>query len=139
MEHRGRRVDPRAIHRVALLTVEGELDDITGMGQTQAAHTLCRNIPDHMRADYVQPSVGHYGVFNGSRFRSEIAPRMTDFMLTHDHRARRKAAPVAVAASAPAAEIAAPVPAKASLAEKSKPAAKAQPKRSRSTAGAEPK
>jgi poly(3-hydroxybutyrate) depolymerase len=82
MMHRGRRVDPGAIRNVALLTVEGEMDDITGKGQTQAAHALCANIPDARRADYVQPKVGHYGVFNGSRFRSEIAPRISDFVAT---------------------------------------------------------
>lgn len=82
MRHRGHRIDPSQIRRVALLTVEGELDDITGAGQTQAAHGLCSNIPDDRRADYVQPKVGHYGVFNGSRFRAEIAPRITDFIRT---------------------------------------------------------
>ena len=86
MLHRGRPVRPAAIKNVALLTVEGELDDITGMGQTQAAHTLCSSIPNDRRADYVQQGVGHYGVFNGSRFRSEIAPRMSDFINTHDRR-----------------------------------------------------
>lgn len=84
MMHRGRPVRPDAIRTVALLTVEGELDDITGAGQTQAAHKLCVSIPPDMRADYVQPGVGHYGVFNGSRFRAEIAPRMADFILTHN-------------------------------------------------------
>ena len=83
MRHRGRAVDPGAIRRVALLTIEGELDDITGMGQTQAAHRLCANLPATMQADYVQPGVGHYGVFNGSRFREAIAPRMAAFMRTH--------------------------------------------------------
>lgn len=99
MRHRGRLVDPGAIRRVALLTVEGELDDITGMGQTQAAHRLCINLPAAMQADYVQPGVGHYGVFNGSRFREAIAPRMADFMRAHagaerkpPARGRRKAA-----------------------------------------------
>jgi len=80
--HRGRRVNPEAIRNVALLTVEGEMDDITGKGQTQAAHGLCSSIPDNRRADYVQPKVGHYGVFNGSRFRAEIAPRIADFIAT---------------------------------------------------------
>jgi len=51
------------------MTVEGENDDISGIGQTQAAHDLCRNIPSHKRLDYIQPDVGHYGVFNGSRWR----------------------------------------------------------------------
>jgi len=80
MLHRGALVDPAAIRNVALLTIEGENDDISGLGQTQAAHDLCANIPDHMRQHYVQPAVGHYGVFNGSRFRSEIVPRIVAFM-----------------------------------------------------------
>ena len=82
MRHRGRLVRPETIRNVALLTVEGEMDDITGKGQTQAAHVLCSSIPDDRRADYVQPKVGHYGVFNGSRFRAEIAPRISDFVAT---------------------------------------------------------
>jgi len=81
--HRGRQLDMGAIRQTALLTVEGENDDISGTGQTQAAHTLCRSLPDDMRVHYVQPKVGHYGVFNGSRFRAEIVPRMVDFALTH--------------------------------------------------------
>ncbi|MDR3374843.1 MAG: polyhydroxyalkanoate depolymerase [Ancalomicrobiaceae bacterium] len=103
MLHRGRKVDPSAIHTTALLTVEGELDDITGKGQTQAAHRLCANIPDVRRADYVQPQVGHYGVFNGSRFRAEIAPRIADFVMTFNRRDARlseTAAPVQAALKA---------------------------------------
>ena len=88
--HRGQRVDPAAIRNVALLTVEGENDDISGVGQTRAAHDLCVNLPEDLRQHYMQPAVGHYGVFNGSRFRTEIAPRILDFMRTADH--RRKAA-----------------------------------------------
>ena len=80
MMHRGEQVDPAAIRNVALFTVEGENDDISGVGQTEAAHDLCVNIPDDMRAHYLQPAVGHYGVFNGSRFRAEIAPRILDFI-----------------------------------------------------------
>jgi poly(3-hydroxybutyrate) depolymerase len=83
MTHRGTPVDPGAIRNVALLTVEGENDDISGIGQTQAAHDLCVNIPDDMRAHYMQPAVGHYGVFNGSRFRAEILPRIVDFMSSY--------------------------------------------------------
>ncbi len=83
MMHRGNRVDPAAIRRVALFTVEGEKDDITGGGQTEAAQDLCVNIPADRKAHYVQPSVGHYGVFNGSRFRAEIQPRIADFIRTH--------------------------------------------------------
>jgi poly(3-hydroxybutyrate) depolymerase len=84
MTHRGAKVDPGAIRRVALLTIEGEFDDISGVGQTEAAHRLCVNIPADMKAHYLQPGVGHYGVFNGSRFRSEIAPRISDFALSHN-------------------------------------------------------
>ena len=92
MMHRGRRVDTTAIRNVALLTVEGENDDISGLGQTEAAQTICSNIPDHMRYHYVQPKVGHYGVFNGSRFRAEIAPRILDFMRSHSLANRKKMA-----------------------------------------------
>lgn len=74
-----RLVKPGLIETVGLMTVEGELDDISGIGQTQAAHDLCTSIPDGMKVDYVQPGVGHYGVFNGSRFRKEIVPRVIDF------------------------------------------------------------
>jgi poly(3-hydroxybutyrate) depolymerase len=83
MKHRGEPVDPAAIRNVALLTVEGENDDISGVGQTQAAHNICINIPADMRAHYLQPAVGHYGVFNGSRFRSEIVPRIVDFITSY--------------------------------------------------------
>ncbi len=85
MMHRGERVDTTKIRNVALFTVEGEKDDISGVGQTEAAQHICPNIPDALRAHYVQPGVGHYGVFNGSRFRSEIAPRIADFVLTHNN------------------------------------------------------
>jgi len=84
MMHRGRKVDPSVITRVALMTVEGENDDISGVGQTEAAHRLCVNIPAEKKVHYLQPAVGHYGVFNGSRFRSEIAPRISDFMLSNN-------------------------------------------------------
>jgi poly(3-hydroxybutyrate) depolymerase len=84
-------VDPAAIEDVALLTIEGENDDITGHGQTHAAHRLCVNIPDDRKAAYTQPNVGHYGVFNGSRFRAEIAPRISDFIRSNAVR-RPKAA-----------------------------------------------
>ncbi|MBR9833906.1 MAG: polyhydroxyalkanoate depolymerase [Alphaproteobacteria bacterium] len=78
--YRGQRiVDPSAIETVALMTVEGEKDDISGIGQTQAAHDLCANIPQNRQTDYVQPGVGHYGVFNGTRFQREIVPRINAF------------------------------------------------------------
>ena len=78
--HRGRKIDPAALTDVALMTVEGERDDISGVGQTQAAHALCPNVPDALRELYVQPGVGHYGVFNGRRFVEEIYPRVRDFI-----------------------------------------------------------
>jgi len=84
MTHRGKLVDPSKIRKTALLTVEGENDDISGVGQTYAAQTLCSSLPDSMRQHYLQPDVGHYGVFNGSRFRKEIAPRIIQF--ARDHR-----------------------------------------------------
>lgn len=88
MMHRTKRVDTTAIRNVALLTVEGENDDISGVGQTKAAQTICTNIPDHMRLHYMQPDVGHYGVFNGSRFRREIAPRIIQFAQAHSKKAK---------------------------------------------------
>lgn len=80
LEHRGELVDLSAIRKVALFTIEGENDDITGRGQTEAALDLCPNIPEALKFHYEQPDVGHYGVFNGSRFRKECAPKMLSFM-----------------------------------------------------------
>ncbi|MBB4197329.1 polyhydroxyalkanoate depolymerase [Rhodoblastus sphagnicola] len=79
MMHRGEKVDLKAIRRVGLLTVEGEKDDISGVGQTQAAQDLCSSIPDAIRLHHLQEDVGHYGVFNGSRFRKHIAPKVCAF------------------------------------------------------------
>jgi len=90
--HRGVRVDPSKIHRVALMTVEGENDDISGLGQTEAAHDLCASIPAERRVHYMQKGVGHYGVFNGSRFRAEILPRIADFIVSVPAAAGSKAA-----------------------------------------------
>jgi poly(3-hydroxybutyrate) depolymerase len=80
MRHRGEPVQPRAIRRTALMTVEGERDDISGVGQTQAAHALCTSIPTERRCKLVHPKVGHYGIFNGRRWREEIQPAVRDFM-----------------------------------------------------------
>jgi poly(3-hydroxybutyrate) depolymerase len=84
MTHRGRPVDLAAISRPALMTVEGEKDDITGAGQCRAAHDLCTSIAPENRVHFECPRVGHYGIFNGQRFRSQIAPRMAKFMRDHD-------------------------------------------------------
>jgi poly(3-hydroxybutyrate) depolymerase len=137
MTHRGQRVDLTAIRRTALLTVEGENDDISGVGQTRAAQHLCVNIPDDRRVHYMQPKVGHYGVFNGSRFRAEIAPRIVDFALTHGttHSAAslpRQTSPKATAANVKKPEspikTAEPVAATdTAAAERAQPAAPAKP------------
>jgi poly(3-hydroxybutyrate) depolymerase len=89
--HRGRLVRPNAIKTVALMTVEGENDDISGIGQTQAAHDLCSSIPESMKIDYIQPGVGHYGVFSGTRYRTEIQPRMREFFLNYFNRDKETA------------------------------------------------
>jgi poly(3-hydroxybutyrate) depolymerase len=91
MTHRGTPVDLTAIRNTALLTVEGENDDISGIGQTKAAQDLCINIPDDYRVHYMQPAVGHYGVFNGSRFRAEIVPRIVDFITSYGKAGRAQA------------------------------------------------
>jgi len=82
--HRGRKVRPEFISDIALMTVEGEHDDISGVGQTQAAHGLCKALPDSLKELYVAPKVGHYGVFNGRRFREDIYPRVREFILRTD-------------------------------------------------------
>ena len=82
-DYRDRRVDPAAITDIGLMTVEGEKDDITGLGQTQAAQALCTRLPDDKRAHFVARGVGHYGVFNGSRWRGTIQPRVRDFIAAH--------------------------------------------------------
>jgi poly(3-hydroxybutyrate) depolymerase len=81
--HRGDLVDPSAIERTALLTIEGERDDISGLGQTRAAHKLTNRLPADMRDHFEQPGVGHYGLFNGRRFRTGVAPRIKQFILAH--------------------------------------------------------
>ena len=80
MMWRDRLIEPAAIRKTALMTVEGELDDISGLGQTRAAHELCSSLPKRKRLHYEQKAVGHYGVFNGRRWREKIAPRITKFI-----------------------------------------------------------
>ncbi len=82
MLHRGEKVDCSRIRQTALMTVEGERDDICGLGQTEAAHDLCSGIPVDEKYHYVQPGVGHYGVFNGRRWRTEIQPRIREMIRT---------------------------------------------------------
>jgi poly(3-hydroxybutyrate) depolymerase len=77
---RGQRVAPEDIRTVALFTIEGELDDISGSGQTQAAHDLCRNIPKSRQRHLTAQGVGHYGIFSGRRWREMIYPQIRDFI-----------------------------------------------------------
>jgi poly(3-hydroxybutyrate) depolymerase len=80
---RGRKVEPKAIKKTALLTVEGENDDICAVGQTSAAHDLCTGLSNGKKAQHLQPKVGHYGVFNGRRWATEIYPVVRDFIRAH--------------------------------------------------------
>jgi len=80
-EWRGRRVEPRAIRRTALLTVEGEKDDICGIGQTLAAHDICGGLRPYLKRHHLQAGVGHFGVFNGSRWQNQIYPVVKSIIL----------------------------------------------------------
>ena len=82
--HRGVRIDTAAITDVALLAVEGENDDISGIGQTKAALKITPNLPDEMKQYYLAESVGHYGIFNGSKWRNRIAPVVEAWIKRHD-------------------------------------------------------
>lgn len=86
MEVCGVKVDPSAIRRVGLMTVEGKDDDITGVGQCGAAHKLCSNLAPSMKQHHLQPGVGHYGAFNGRRFLTEILPAIEAFIVKHQRR-----------------------------------------------------
>lgn len=81
---RTQRVDPAAITRTALMTIEGELDDISAPGQTLAALDLVTNLPKSMQEHYLQKGVGHYGIFNGRRWREQIMPRIASFVRQHE-------------------------------------------------------
>jgi poly(3-hydroxybutyrate) depolymerase len=80
LEVRGRRVDPGAIRRMGLLTVEGERDDICAVGQTLAAQELCRGVRPYLKTHHVQPGVGHYGVFSGKKWENSIYPVLRDMI-----------------------------------------------------------
>lgn len=82
--HRGNRIDPAALKDTALLAVEGERDDISGLGQTKAALTISTSLPDDMKKHYVATGVGHYGIFNGNKWRTKIAPVMEKWIVDHD-------------------------------------------------------
>jgi poly(3-hydroxybutyrate) depolymerase len=83
MTWRGQKVRPEAIRKTALLTVEGELDDISAPGQTRPAHDLCSNLSDDMKLAHLQIGVGHYGIFNGRKWREFVLPVIHQFMLKH--------------------------------------------------------
>ena len=82
-EVEGQLVRPQDIKDVALLTIEGELDDISGLGQTRAAHELCAHIPKEMKQHFTAPKCGHYGIFSGRRWREFIAPKIGEFIRAH--------------------------------------------------------
>ncbi|MEO1328178.1 MAG: polyhydroxyalkanoate depolymerase [Pseudomonadota bacterium] len=84
-QFQGRRVKPETIRKTFLLTVEGGRDDICGMGQTAAAHTLCSSLRPHLKRHHLQPNVGHYGVFNGKRWKNEIYPVVRNAILSMEH------------------------------------------------------
>lgn len=81
LDYRGQRIDPSLIRRTALLTVEGERDDICAVGQTSAAHDLCSGLRPHMKRHYLQAGVGHYGVFSGRKWENQIYPQVRAFIL----------------------------------------------------------
>jgi poly(3-hydroxybutyrate) depolymerase len=81
--HRGRKVDPAAINDVGILAIEGERDDISGLGQTRAGLTLASKLPDTHKKYLMAEHVGHYGIFNGRRWREEIAPVVDAWIATH--------------------------------------------------------
>jgi poly(3-hydroxybutyrate) depolymerase len=80
---KGELVRPQDIRTTALLTIEGELDDISGAGQTKAAHELCTGVPEHRRFHYDAMGAGHYGIFSGRRWREKVCPTVRDFIATH--------------------------------------------------------
>jgi poly(3-hydroxybutyrate) depolymerase len=82
--HRGRRVDPSAIADIAMLAIEGERDDISGIGQTKAALDISTGLPEELKLYYLAKSVGHYGIFNGSKWRERIAPVVEEWIAEHD-------------------------------------------------------
>jgi len=82
--HRGRLVDPSAIRDVALLAIEGERDDISGVGQTKAALGIANRLPEKLKLYHLAAGVGHYGIFHGSKWRNQIAPVLEGWIATHD-------------------------------------------------------
>jgi polyhydroxyalkanoate depolymerase len=81
LTHKGALVDCAAIRRTALLTVEGERDDVCALGQTSAAHDLCAGLPPVFKRHHMQPGVGHYGVFSGKKWETQIYPRVRNHIM----------------------------------------------------------
>lgn len=129
MQHHGEPVDPRAISKTAILAIEGEFDDISGRGQTEAALTLATNLPDSRKEFFLAEGVGHYGIFNGRRWREVIAPVIERFVRAHP-----TAGTTTAAATAPAA--ARTAPATTTTARPAKPAA--QPAAAKAAPAASP-
>jgi poly(3-hydroxybutyrate) depolymerase len=90
MMHRDKPVDLMSIRRCAIMAIEGERDDISGVGQTLAALELTPNLSSDRKVYHLQEKVGHYGVFNGSRFRKEIVPRIGAFIQNQETAAAAK-------------------------------------------------
>jgi poly(3-hydroxybutyrate) depolymerase len=84
LTYRGRLVNPKAIRRTALLTVEGERDDICSLGQTSAAHDLCTSLKPYMKRHHMQAGVGHYGVFSGRRWETQVYPIVRNMILANE-------------------------------------------------------
>jgi poly(3-hydroxybutyrate) depolymerase len=82
--HRGKRIDPAAVRDTALLAIEGERDDISGLGQTRAALDIATKLPDVRKKYFMAKDVGHYGIFNGGKWRDRIAPVVEDWIAKHD-------------------------------------------------------
>jgi len=80
LTHRGRKVDPKAITDTALLAIEGERDDISGLGQTRAALGLAAKLPEAKKRYFMAEGAGHYGIFNGRKWREKIAPVVEDWI-----------------------------------------------------------
>ena len=84
LEYEGRKVDPKAIKKTMLLTVEGERDDICAVGQTLAAHDLCSSLRPYRKRHHMQAGVGHYGVFSGKKWENQIYPLVKNVILASD-------------------------------------------------------
>jgi poly(3-hydroxybutyrate) depolymerase len=84
LKYRGQPLDLRSIRRTALLTVEGERDDICSVGQTVAAHDLCSQLPPFMKRHHLQTGVGHYGVFSGRKWETQVYPVVRNFILSNN-------------------------------------------------------